>query len=207
MQASAGRSILRGLRGAKATRYMTAQPMPRPVDLPLSMSTLTPASLMPAPLHKQWYHSTPIACLGERKRRRIRGSGEDMNADMTDENLASSFKAHSPVTDPVEFEKARLATLEKLHTAIKPMQSINDPFDVVRTIDSLTIQVEPSFGRYEVEIDDEQQILVFRSPISGAHTYFLSNQTQEWIDTIDLHSFEGLFVRDLIRHCKGVPKL
>lgn len=35
---------------------------------------------------------------------------------------------------------------------------------------------------------------------SGSHSYFYSKKTHEWIDTIDHHSFEGIFVRDLIRH-------
>ncbi|CAB9503507.1 expressed unknown protein [Seminavis robusta] len=153
--------------------------------------------------NKQWFHSTPTVSLAERKRRRRRGGGptEESSSD------EKKYEDHSPVTDPLEFEKAGLAILEKLHTAIKPMQAINDPFDVVRTIDSLTIQVDPSYGRYEIEVDYDEHILILRSPISGAHSYFFFNKTQEWVDTVDYHSLEGIFVRDLIRHCKGVPKL
>jgi len=153
------------------------------------------------------FHATVNLAFPERRRRRRQQVGPpiDSNSGTGD---GSFYQEHFPVTDTAEFSQAAIDVLERLELAVEPMKSVNHPFIVKRkTTNLLTIELDPTNGSYEVEIDADEQILTFRSPISGSHSYFFSKKTFEWIDTTDHHSFEGLFVRDLIRVCKGVPKL
>lgn len=153
--------------------------------------------------------------MAERRRRRRRGGGGgDTHAEAANDNN-DEFKEHSAVTDPVEFLETGRATLLKIQAAVEPMKAVNDPFKVT-LIDSqdhdnlenkLTIEVEAKWGSYVIELEHEEKLLMLRSPVSGGHTYFYSKKTHEWIDTVDHHSFEGIFVRDLIRHCRGLPDL
>lgn len=140
-----------------------------------------------------------------RRRRRRGDTGEAPKEE--DGGSATTFEEHSALTDPILFEEKGHALLAKLGKAVEPMIAINDPFEVTRTQHMLKIAVEKAMGSYEVEMDPDERVVILRSPISGAHSYFFSNKTEEWIDTVDFHSLEGIFVRDLIRHCKGVPKL
>ena len=172
----------------------------------------TPTSITDPVMTRRGFHTTAITSLAERKRRRRRGGGDTPSSDASREDGSSNspqFTEHSAVTDPAEFQAVGQATLAKLEAAVEPMKAVNDPFKVSRSSDqtTVTIEVEAKWGSYHIELDHEERLLMFRSPVSGAHTYFYSKKTHEWIDTIDHHSFEGIFVRDLIRHCRGVPNL
>jgi Frataxin-like domain len=124
------------------------------------------------------------------------------------------------VMDPVEFQKASAALLDKLYKALSPMKEVNDPFLLSRGYDSeigggefILIDLGAMQGQYTIQVDPEQCMLFFQSPISGHHDYYLSNKNSdekhggEWIGAQDGHNFEGLLVRDLIRQCKGMPNL
>jgi Frataxin-like domain len=161
--------------------------------------------IYPEEIHTRHFHATPAAGLSARRRRRRGDTGEAPKDE--DMDTATTYEEHLPLTDPVDFEIKGQELLAKLGTAIEPMIAINDPFHVTRTQHMLKIAVEKSMGNYELGMEPEERIVVFRSPISGAHSYFFSQRTKEWVDTVDFHSLEGIFVRDLIRHCKGVPKL
>jgi frataxin-like iron-binding protein CyaY len=44
-----------------------------------------------------------------------------------------------------------------------------------------------------------------QSPLSGTFTYIYNVRTREWEGTEDGHSLLGMFTRDFIRQCRGVP--
>lgn len=159
--------------------------------------------LAPSPVQSRSFHTTPPVSLPVRRRRR----GDSGEAPTTERENPDTFEEHKPLTDPIEFEKKGQELLEKLGKAVEPMIAINDPFHVSRTSHMLKIALDRRMGSYEVELETDERVVVLRSPISGAHSYFYSNKIEQWVDTVDFHSLEGIFVRDLIRHCKGVPKL
>ena len=122
------------------------------------------------------FHATTASNLAERKRRRRRGdsgnapSPSDASSDNDDDVDTNTFMKHAAVTDPVEFEVVGQATLAKLEAAIEPMKALNDPFRVARSEDRniMTIEVEPKWGSYVIELDHEDRILVLRSPVRYA---------------------------------------
>jgi hypothetical protein len=65
----------------------------------------------------------------------------------------------------------------------------------------LTIHCEPIDG-----VDRQYNGYVsMQSPLSGTYTYIYSVHTGEWEGTEDGHSLLGMFTRDFIRQCQGVP--
>jgi len=119
---------------------------------------------------------------------------------------------HEAVKDLKRFEEATSALLEKLYVAIKPMDRFNDPFILTRGVEEdlgefLMLDLGPRLGQYTVQVDVEDRVVLFQSPISGQVAYILSKKTGEWVGQEDGHSFEGLLVRDLTRQCNGYPKL
>jgi hypothetical protein len=101
----------------------------------------------------------------------------------------------------------------KVHDALKPMVEHNDVFVIdyvprnAYNAGSLTLTLSPELGMYELQVDDENRVLYFQTPISGKIVYILSKSTREWVSQDDGHLFEGLLVRDLIRQCNGLPNL
>lgn len=156
-------------------------------------------------IHQRCFHATPTVCLAVRRRRRRGDSGEAPKEE--DSDMISTYEEHLPLSEPTLFEEKGQELLAKLGKAVEPMIPLNDPFDVTRTHHMLKIEVGKAMGSYELELEPEERIVVLRSPISGAHSYFYSQRKEEWVDTVDFHSLEGIFVRDLIRHCRGMPKL
>lgn len=152
------------------------------------------------------FHTT-APTLAERRQRRRRTSTNPM-AESEEEDLSDAvLQGYKPVTDIGEFRKLAKEELQKLVTSIGPMKAMNDPFKVDLSDDMMTIELDPANGSFVVEIDEENLWLTIQSPVSGAQSYFYSKKKQEWVGAQDYHSMEGLFVRDLIRLCKGVPKL
>lgn len=44
-----------------------------------------------------------------------------------------------------------------------------------------------------------------QSPLSGTYSYVYDTSTREWVGSEDGHSLLGMFTRDWIRQCRGVP--
>ena len=167
-----------------------------------------------------FFHSSPPSGLPVRRRRKRRhdvvvakpkqdddeGSDDD---DTSDDRQALGLR-HQPVTDPAAFATAAQALLVKVQAALEPMKAFNEEFILTRGSeemgDFLLLDLGPVLGQYTIQIDLEQHLLLFRSPISGQVVYILSESTGGWCGEQDGHSFEGLLVRDLIRQCNGVPK-
>jgi hypothetical protein len=192
---------------------------PRPI-VPSSVVPF-PAARLPLVLEKldlssssRHFHTTPSLSFAVRRRRRQAVAPtptSDAEYDSDDEEDGDQPQLDA-VVDPVKFQQGGDALLEKIQVALEPMKRANDHFFVTRGTeedvgDFLLIDVGPVHGQYTLQIDLEQRCLVFQTPISGQHSYRLSESRGEWMDEIDGHAFEGLLVRDLIRQVKGTPKL
>jgi hypothetical protein len=193
---------------------------PRPI---VSSSVVPfPATRLPIVLEKldlssssRHFHTTPSLSFAVRRRRRQAVAPTPISEaeyDSDDEEDSGDQPQLDAVVDLVQFQQGGDALLEKIQIALEPMKRANDHFFVTRGTeeevgDFLLIDVGPVHGQYTLQIDLEQRCLVFQTPISGQHTYRLSESKGEWMDEIDGHAFEGLLVRDLIRQVKGIPKL
>jgi hypothetical protein len=49
--------------------------------------------------------------------------------------------------------------------------------------------------------------ITLQSPLSGSYMYIYNAMTKEWVGSEDGHSLYGMFTRDWIRQCNGVPDL
>lgn len=197
------------LKGASILRGRLPVPFPS-LDIAtsslLSVSDDNQNNLLDRSIQNRSYHATTVTALPIRKRRRRRGDPGGVPEE--DEKAGPTTREeHEPLENYLEFEEKALECLDKFTMAVEPMIAINDPFVVTRTSNKLQITLDKSLGSYEVETEPDERLLIFRSPVSGAHSYFYSTKTHAWLDVNDLHSLEGLFVRDLIRHCKGVPRI
>eukprot|EP00978_Attheya_sp_CCMP212_P007397 scaffold17157_cov53-Attheya_sp.AAC.8 len=121
------------------------------------------------------------------------------------------------VMDGVVFEEAAEALLHHVEQALAPMKRSNDVFDIYRSTSSendvgprLVLRLAPSEGQYMIQIHPQERTMTLTSPMSGTYTYVLSVSDDtakglEWVGLDDGHKFEGMLVRDLIRHCNGLP--
>lgn len=119
---------------------------------------------------------------------------------------------HEPVSDPEHFAQASAQLLTTLYEAIQPLQQVNDPLVLTRGVEEsigefLMVDLGPVLGQYILQVDHDERMVILESPISGRILYVLSQSTNEWCGYDDGHNLIGLFVRDWIRQCKGVPKL
>ena len=155
------------------------------------------------------FHGTPAPAFSTKRRRpRTNRRGRDNN--LNDGSSESPLK-HDPIDDVMVFKEASTALLTKIENAVLPMVHVNDVF-VVRRLrgelgEILTIDLSPKEGSYRLEVMESECLFQFTSPISGKVLYVLSAETGEWVGLEDGHLFEGLLVRDLIRQCRGLPKL
>lgn len=161
------------------------------------------------PTRQRFFHSSSRLELPIRRRRRP--STQKTTDDDSGEEPSTNPLKHIPIDDDVEFVQAASALFDKLQQALEPMKEKNDFFEVERFFgdmgEVLTIDLGPKEGKYRIEMSIEDHLFEYSSPISGKVLYVLSAQTGEWVGSEDGHLFEGLLVRDLIRQCRGLPKL
>lgn len=162
-------------------------------------------------------HSTTVVPAAKRVRHRprrnsLRESDDDVEENDEDSDSKPSGVRHSAVTDPQRFKEAGSELIQKLYTALQPMERSNDPFILTRGEEEdfgefLLLDLGPVIGHYTIQVDLQQGIVILQSPISGQVAYVLSESTGEWVGKDDGHALEGLLVRDLIRQCNGLPNL
>lgn len=108
-----------------------------------------------------------------------------------------------------KFTKQAKIFLTKAQNALEPMKAYNEIFNITRTSNEqgevLTIGLAPSEGQYVLQVDEDILTLSLLSPMSGNYTYVLCENTNEFVGMEDGHNLEGMIVRDLIRHCNGLP--
>lgn len=147
------------------------------------------------------------------KRRRRAGSGITPAETGSSEDDRSSANAPSPssiVKDEDIFLGTSRLYLDKVEEALEPMKAHNDVFKVTRSSndsgENLTITLKPGEGQYIFQVDGEMKTLTLNSPMSGTYTYVLCRYTDNFVGMNDGHLCEGMLVRDLIRHCYGLPR-
>ena len=164
------------------------------------------------------YHSTVSSCFPVRRRRRgskriIDEESVDGNSgdDTATDHQKSNALQHTPVRDIIIFRQAATDLFGKLERALTPMKVKNDPFIISRSHGDIgeifKLDLGPKEGFYQIEISEEECVFEYSSPISGKILYCLSATTGEWVGVDDGNAFEGIFVRDLIRQCQGLPNL
>jgi frataxin-like iron-binding protein CyaY len=138
--------------------------------------------------------------------RRRRGSTDSPPSDGSMAvNAASAVNRPVRVMDTLEFVIAAQDLLEKIEKSLEPMKKHNDNFIVHRNYNKLTLTI--GFGdEYSLEIDEDSNTVIMQSPLSGRFNYVLCSSTKNWVDEEDGHILEGMFVRDLIKQCNGVPQ-
>ena len=158
-------------------------------------------------------NSSNISRNNPRIRRRRNNNITDDNVATTKENSDSTLNIESNpnmVRNKELFLDASNAFLTKAAAALEPMKAHNDIFNIQRSTNDqgevLKIILKPSEGQYVLQVDNDLRTLNLMSPISGNYTYVLCKQTHEFIDMEDNHSLVGMLVRDLIRHCNGLPQ-
>lgn len=170
---------------------------------------------------------------GAVRRRRRPATGRRLDAAGTTTTPTPPLPKEEPketLLSPTVFAEKASQLLTKIHAAMQPLVPLNAPHMLVTrgtttTTDDddddavqgdyILLDFGPVHGHYQIQIDTAQQMLVFVSPLSGQRVYYhhTNNNTTEgggddtWCCVEDGHNFEGLLVRDLIRHIQGVPQL
>uniref|UniRef100_A0A7R9WTW2 Uncharacterized protein n=1 Tax=Craspedostauros australis TaxID=1486917 RepID=A0A7R9WTW2_9STRA len=157
--------------------------------------------------HMQYHTTAPHCQAIRRRRRRVK---EDLSSagSSGEGGVRENPLKHEPITDPSQFRQSAGQLMQKLETALRPMQAVNDVFEITSTPPSLfRIDLAPVHGSYMLEFHVDESTMEYTSPISGKVLYVLSAKTGEWVGIEDGHVFEGILVGDLIRQCKGLPNL
>jgi len=164
-----------------------------------------------------------------RNRRRRRGGGDlELSSSQSPTNESSSVGGedrdsshehhqgtnaiHKPdviIKDDAIFQKVSEEFITRAVQALEPMKAHNDVFKITRSMsdegEKLTIGLKPGEGQYILQVDLNTKILSLTSPMSGNHVYVLCGYTGKFIGMEDGHNCEGMIVRDMIRHCHGLP--
>lgn len=149
--------------------------------------------------------STTSSNSSRRRRRKSAATGNGVDA-----SSVPSESSSTAVHDPKVFASAANSFLNKVQDAMEPMKAHNEVFDIVRSQnedgENLTIRLKPSEGQYVFQVYNDMTRLTMVSPMSGSFTYVLCSQTGQFVGMDDGHICEGMLVRDLIRHCNGLPQ-
>lgn len=128
----------------------------------------------------------------------------------SDEERSSANKPSATITDSEKFLESAKAFLHRAEIALEPMKSHNEVFNLIRSSneegDNLTVALKPGEGKYVFQVHEDMCTLSLNSPMSGSYTYVLCAYTGQFVGMEDGHSCEGMLVRDLIRHCYGLPQ-
>ncbi len=150
-------------------------------------------------------------------RRRKGGTAVESSSSSTTEstkNNNDNTSTNSNVTmvkNKDKFLQEATAFLTRAVQALEPMKQYNDVFIITRSYndgqgEKLTIGLAPGEGQYVLQVDNDLLTISLLSPMSGNYTYVLCALTNEFVGMEDNHKLEGMIVRDLIRHCNGLPK-
>ncbi|GKY94121.1 hypothetical protein MPSEU_000378200 [Mayamaea pseudoterrestris] len=120
--------------------------------------------------------------------------------------------SHDAVTEVLLFRETATALIDKLYTALQPMEQVNDPFFLTKGMEDdlgpfLLIDFGPLQGQYSIQVDVEQSVVTMSTPRIGQTVYILSKLTNDWVSIADGHVLEGMLVRELLHHAQGLPKL
>jgi hypothetical protein len=109
--------------------------------------------------------------------------GSDDEDDETGDNKNRLGYSHAAITEPGEFSTSASALIDKIYTAIQPMERVNDPFFLTRGYEEdlgpfVLLDLGPLKGQYTIQIDLEQSLATMTTPRSGQIAYILSLYTK-----------------------------
>lgn len=116
-----------------------------------------------------------------------------------------------PETNMGVFLSAASALFVRIEIALNPLlPPTNDHIEIERNDSanggcSLLVHLGPLDGSYSLSVDTERCVVELKSPISGAYTYVLDQNSGEFLEETEGHSLVGLMTRDLIRQIRGCP--
>jgi frataxin-like iron-binding protein CyaY len=162
----------------------------------LSNSIITTATAASVNSLYPWTILRSMSSSTERPRRRRHGGSS-----LSDQKV-TGITANSSFLDFILRAKEYLDLMEK---ALRPMKDHNAIFELERSDTELKLKLAD--GEYTLTIHEGTEQMILYSPISGQYFYSFNPQDERWHSQNDDHILEGMLVRDLIKHCNGVPKL
>lgn len=112
-----------------------------------------------------------------------------------------------------DFDVRSSDLLHQIHKGLVDMKEVNSPFDLKlnthpgHSNKSLTLQLDPSTGSYEIKADSIARRITLFSPVSGIYHYEWDTVFEQWTSQTDQHFLLELLVRELLKVCRGVPKI
>ena len=100
--------------------------------------------------------------------------------------------------------------MKRVHDAVTPMQTVNEDMKMEFNADEPSLTIETHMGKFILSTNHVDHTMGFMSYISGKNFYFFAEEEKEegrWLNVRDGHDFIGLLTRDLIKHCRGCPKI
>ncbi|OQR95946.1 hypothetical protein THRCLA_22043 [Thraustotheca clavata] len=117
------------------------------------------------------------------------------------------LKQHKKLMTPDKFKNLANAFFDKVELAITPLHPpMNQVFRVERTKTPAKLTIQTETHSFELVVLTKVQKIEFTSPISGTRLYVYNSKSLRWEDEVDSHDVEGLFTRDLMRMCSGLPQ-
>lgn len=115
----------------------------------------------------------------------------------------------SEVVDNLEEEHFSFAEvsdicISDIYDAVKGLQSVNDPFEIIIEPRELSIDIGDD-GMFVFTFKYKNELMQMNSPISGLLEYKYDRYQKLWVNTKDGHDFRGIVTRDLLRLCAGCP--
>jgi len=102
-------------------------------------------------------------------------------------------------------------TFASINAGLADMQETNREakrtFDIEHTAHSFNIVLDNDIGTFMFTLEPHTQKLCLQSPESGVHKYVWETVNERWISDSDQHQLVELLMRDLMKHCMGVPNL
>lgn len=154
------------------------------------------------------------------RRRRLRGGRPSTQPSSDPPSDMSKIVSGSKHLSQEKFQTLSKDLLDKFENSLLKLKDSNDGLEIVRSPPDyggeshggrLSVKVTATEdlywggGTYILTIHPENNNVTLLSPLSGNFTYVHDVDTGEWVGSDDGHSLLGMFTRDWIRQCNGVP--
>mmetsp|Transcript_7245 Transcript_7245/g.15160 ORF Transcript_7245/g.15160 Transcript_7245/m.15160 type:complete len:255 (+) Transcript_7245:60-824(+) len=154
------------------------------------------------------------------RRRRIRGGRPSTQPSGDSPSDITKIVSGNKNLSQEKFRTLGTELLDKFEKSLLKLKDSNDGLEIVRSPPDyggeshggrLSVKVTATEdlywggGTYILTIHPENNNVTLLSPLSGNFTYVHDVDTGEWVGSDDGHSLLGMFTRDWIRQCNGVP--
>ena len=113
-------------------------------------------------------------------------------------------KLESSENDDYDFEMEATRILEDIEVAMRPLQGMNEKFDIIKLPEELRIDTGVK-GWFNFSINRKLQHLIVSTPVSGTFSYQFDPESRHWLNVRDGHDMRGLVTRDVLRAYTGCP--